>query len=364
MARALIAALRKSGQAVELASRLRSFDRAGDPVRQRRIEALGGQLARRLVQRYRRRPPSGWPRAWLTYHAYHKSPDWLGPAMSQGLGIPYLIVEASFAPKQAGGPWAHGHATSERAIRAADVVLSLTRVDAEGLRPLIVPPAELRLLPPFLDPAPFQAAASERARHRAALAERLGLDPAVPWLLVVAMMRADVKRESYLLLAEALARLTDRPWRLIALGEGPARPEIEAALRTLGPERVVFGGVVTDDDLAAWYAATDLFVWPALREAYGLAMLEAQASGLPVVAGRDGGVTEVVRDGVTGILCPPRDAQAFAAAVVALLDDPARRAAMAARAQAFVAAERSLDRAARTLAGALADAEAIREARR
>jgi len=364
MARALMAALRQSGHAVELASRLRSFDRDGDLRRQQRIERLGQRAADRLLERYRRRPPSARPCAWLTYHAYHKSPDWLGPAVSRGLGIPYLIAEASFAPKQARGRWGLGHEAAKQAIRAADVVLALTGLDAEGLAPLIAPPAELRRLPPFLDPAPFQAAASERVRHRAALAERLCLDPTVPWLLAVAMMREDVKRDSYLLLAEALAKLADRPWRLIALGEGPARPEIEAALRALGPERVVFGGVVSERELAAWYAAADLFVWPAVREAYGLAMLEAQASGLPVVAGREGGVSEVVQDGVTGILCAPRDARAFADAVAALLDDPARRAAMAARARAFVAGERSLARAVGTLTDALTAAQSIREARR
>jgi glycosyltransferase involved in cell wall biosynthesis len=83
-----------------------------------------------------------------------------------------------------------------------------------------------------------------------------------------------------------------------------------------------------------------------------------------VVAGREGGVSEIVQDGVTGILCAPRDARAFADAVAALLDDPARRGAMAARAQAFVAGERSLARAVGTLTDALTAAQSIREARR
>src|SRR5690606_7878958 len=204
MARALLAALRLAGGPVELASRLRSYDRDGDARRQHRIEALGARLAARLVRRYSGRPPEERPRAWLTYHAYHKSPDWLGPAVTGALGIPYLLAEASFAPKQEGGPWARGHAATARAIRAADVVLALTARDAECLAPLIAPPAELRRLPPFIDPAPFRATRTGRARHRAAAAARFALDPEVPWLLAVAMMRADVKRRSYALLAEAL----------------------------------------------------------------------------------------------------------------------------------------------------------------
>ena len=362
MARALLSALASAAPPVELASRLRSYDRGGDPVRQRRIEALGERLAGRLLRRYRASATP--PCAWLTYHVYHKSPDWLGPAVAAALDIPYLLAEASFAPKQAGGPWARGHAASERAIRQADVVLALTARDAACLAPLIAPPAELRRLPPFLDPKPYQAAAAQRDRHRAALAARFNLDPDQPWLLAVAMMRTDVKCHSYLLLADALGRLRNRSWQLLAVGDGPARPAIEAALQRLGPARVAFAGEVPEAALAAYYAAADLYVWPAVREAYGLAMLEAQAAGLPVIAGGEGGVADVVRDGVTGLLTEARDPAAFALAVDRLLAEPELRRMMGAAAARFVARERSLRQAAATLAEALAAAQQIRAARR
>jgi glycosyltransferase involved in cell wall biosynthesis len=363
MARSLLMALAAAGYRTELASRLRSYDWAGDPLRQHRLRSLGERVGDRLLCRYTARAPNERPSAWLTYHAYHKSPDWLGPRVTEGLGLPYLLAEASFAPKQASGPWREGHLASERAIRRADVVLALTRVDAESLAPLVAPPAELRLLLPFLDPAPFQAARAERARHRAGLAARFGLDPVSPWLLAIAMMREDVKRDSYLLLARALARLKDRPWQLLVVGDGPARVEIESELLRLGRERVRLAGAMAEPDLPACCAAADLFVWPAIREAYGLAILEAEASGVPVVAGRDGGVEEVVRDGVTGILTPPRDLEAFASATASLLDDPERRRAMGDRAARFVADERNLSGAAATLASAIEAARAIREAR-
>jgi glycosyltransferase involved in cell wall biosynthesis len=363
MARALIVALDRAGWTVEVASRLRSWDGRGDLCHQHRIASLGARIADRLARRYAALPPAARPAAWLTYHAYHKSPDWLGPVLAPQLGIPYVLVEPSFAPKQAGGPWAFGHGASEHAIGIADVVLAMTEVDAAGLAPLVAPPAQLRRLPPFLDPGPFQEAAAGRAGHRAALAARLGLDPAPPWLLTVAMMRADVKLDSYRLLATALARLLDRPWRLLIAGEGPARGEVEAAMAALGPGRVAFAGAVSEGDLRACCAACDLFVWPALREAYGLAMLEAAAAGLPVVAGRDGGVAEVVRDGVTGVLVPPRDATAFAAAITDLLERPDDRARLGRAAAAFVAGERSLDHAAAVLDDALLAAARIRKAR-
>jgi glycosyltransferase involved in cell wall biosynthesis len=363
MARSLLTALAAAGYRTELASRLRSYDWAGDPLRQHRLRTVGGRMADRLVRRYANRAEETRPAAWLTYHAYHKSPDWLGPGVTEALGLPYLLAEASFAPKQASGPWREGHLASERAIRSADVVLALTRVDAESLAPLVVPPAELRLLLPFLDPAPFQAARAERPRHRAELAARFGLDPKAPWLLAVAMMREDVKRDSYLLLAHALARLTDRPWQLLVVGDGPARVEIEAELLRLGRQRVRLAGAMAEPDLPACYAAADLFVWPAIREAYGLAMLEAEASGMPVIAGRDGGVEEVVRDGVTGMLTPPRNPEALASAAASLLDDPEQRRAMGDQAARFVAGERGLVSAAAILASAIEAARAIREAR-
>ncbi|HEY5599013.1 MAG TPA: glycosyltransferase, partial [Kiloniellales bacterium] len=85
------------------------------------------------------------------------------------------------------------------------------------------------------------------------------------------------------------------------------------------------------------------------NEAYGMALLEAQAAGLPVLAGASGGVAAIVRDGLTGVLTPPGDTAAFAAAIAALLAAPERRRAMAAAALATVAAEHCLDRAAARL---------------
>jgi glycosyltransferase involved in cell wall biosynthesis len=361
MAQALMDALRRTGQRVELACRLRSYDRDGDPLRQQRLQALGERCVTKLLRRYQHEHDQ--PQAWITYHGYHKAPDWLGPAVSAALRIPYLMIEASFAPKQLSGPWALGHRATEQALRQADVVIGLTTVDLECLAPLVAPPAQLRHLPPFLDPAAYALARTARENHRAEIAAGWRLDPAQPWLLTVAMMRQDVKRDSYLLLAEALERIRDRPWQLLMIGDGPARAEIEAAFAPLGEGRAVSAGALPEAGLPACYAACDLYVWPAVREAYGLAMLEAQAAGLPVVAGREGGVPEVVQHNVTGVLTPSRDPGEFARAVEALLADPDRRRRMAEAASRFVAGQRSLDQAAQALNASLRDARAIRATR-
>ena len=352
MARLLIHALELAGHEVELASRLRSRDADGDPARQTRLGFIGAGLAYRLLRRYRSQPPEAWPQAWLTYHLYYKAPDYIGPMVASLLGIPYLVAEASVAHKRAGGPWDIGHQATLYALEQAATVIALNPLDAECLPD----PARVRFLMPFLDPAPFRAAAEGRAEARAILARRHGLDPDQPWLLAVAMMREGDKLASYRLLAEALRRLPDPDWQLVVAGGGPARGEVASAFAGAGADRVCFLGKVPPDDLPGLYAACDLMAWPAINEAYGMALLEAQAAGLPVVAGRCGGVPVIVRDGETGILTGPGDAAAFTAAVHGLLGDTAARQRMAGAAAAAVAADHGLDSAAKRLDAILREA--------
>lgn len=354
MARAFRDLLASLGYEVELASRLRSFDRVGDRARQERIGALGVRLAGRLVARYRRRPASLQPALWLTYHLHHKAPDWLGPVVAKALGIPYIVAEASLAPRQAEGPWTFGYEASRKAIGAADLVLAMTHKDLVGLALSLGTGVRLQHFPPFLDTAPLVATASERTGARATLAETLRLDPGQPWLLAVAMMRDDVKRLSYELLAASLRRVTSRRWSLILVGDGVARPQVEGCFAPLGTERVRFVGALEPQALAGIYAAADLYVWPACGEAYGMALLEAQAAGLPVVAGAEGGVADVVAHGETGILVEPRQQRALAAAISSLLAQPTWRRRLGQRAQARAIAVHDVGAARERLARALA----------
>jgi glycosyltransferase involved in cell wall biosynthesis len=345
MGRALIAALERAGHDVRLASRFRSFD-AGDAARQARLRDLGRRLADRLCRRY----AGSWrPDLWFTYHLYHKAPDWLGPAVSGHLGIRYVLAEASHAPKQAGGRWALGHAAAADAIRLAARIFQPNPADAECVAPLLAAPNRQVALPPFLDTGRFRAPG--RPESRAAAAD-FNLDTEALWLLTVAMMRADQKLESYRLLAEALSGIGHLPWTLIIAGVGPAEAEVRQAFARFG-ERVRWVGLLDPDVLARLYRAADLFVWPAIKESYGVALLEAQAAGLPVVAGRSGGVAAVVADGETGLLPPEGDARAFAAAVAALAGDAPRRARMAAAAEARAAREHDIAGAAALLDGHL-----------
>lgn len=318
VARLLVEALRRGGATVDLASAFRSYDR-GDAMRQKRLQKLGAALAERLITRYRADPATR-PDLWFTYHLYHKAPDHLGPIVAAALGIPYVVAEASHAPKQAGGRWDTGYRAAGSAIAVADRIYCLNPADAACLLPLVRHPGVLAPLPLFIDTAPFQRDAAARRAARAALAAEFGLDPAVPLLLTVAMMREDQKLASYRVLAEALAGLGASPWNLVVVGTGPAEASVRAAMAGLP---VHFAGLRQGQALRDAYAGADLFVWPAVKEAVGLVFLEAAASGLAVVAGRSGGIDTLLDDGVSGLIVPAGDAVATRAALARLLADPA-----------------------------------------
>lgn len=343
VARLLIDALRLAGHEPFLASHLRSFDPIGRAFRQKKLAAHGRQAAERLIARWRTRPDTA-PGLWFTYHLYYKAPDWLGPQVSAALGIPYIVAEASFAPKRAGGPWDIGHRAVEAALRGADRVIGLNTADRETILPLLPDPCRFVTLPPFLDGQLYGAVAPSPASGKGS---GRGLSP-LPRLMTVAMMRPGDKLASYRVLGAALARVLDLDWSLEVIGDGPAHAAVHAALAPLG-ERVTYAGALPGQQIATKLAVADIFVWPAINEAFGMALLEAQASALPVVAGQSGGVGDIVADSVTGLLAPPGDDAAFAAALRTLIADPVRRAAMGAAARDKVCREHALPSAATRL---------------
>ncbi len=353
MGRLLIQAIEAAGGSVQQASDFRSYDGRGDADRQLAVRREGAALAAELIEQYRRLGKDRRPTAWFTYHLYHKAPDWLGPAVSAALDIPYLVAEASFAPKRQDGPWDLGHDAAAKAIAAAHWVFCLTRLDMACVEPLIPGHHHLRYLPPFLDPLPFAQASTERT----AVASRFGLDIARNWLLAVAMMRPGDKLDSYHRLGAALSLLDGDDWQLLVIGDGSARDEAAAALAPMSERdkgKIVLAGALSPAELPIIYAACDLYLWPGVGEAYGMAYLEAQAAGLPVVAGNERGVPDVVCHDRTGLLTPPGDDAAFAAATRRLLDDDGLRHKLSKGASSFVNQERTVAAAAGIIGEALA----------
>lgn len=328
LARAFVHALRTGGNRVSIAALLRSWEGRGDARRQAAIAARGHTIAEALVRRWRHEPPD----LWFTYHLYHKAPDWIGPQVSRALSIPYVVAEASIADKQRDGRWHPGYTASLDAVQNAAAIICLNPGDREAL--LRYRGAEaIHLLKPFHE---RPQAVAEVGRHP------------VPRLIAVGMMRAGDKLESYRQLAEVLQQVADRDWRLTVVGDGEQRNTVEALFREQA-ERVTFTGRLPPDRVQLALAQHDLCVWPAHNEALGMALLEAQLCGVPVVAGGTSGVATVVEHGVTGLLSEPGDTAGMADAVRQLLGDQLRLQTMAHAAQRRAGAQHSVEAAAQAL---------------
>ncbi|MGX7707391.1 glycosyltransferase family 4 protein [Methylobacterium sp. Gmos1] len=141
-------------------------------------------------------------------------------------------------------------------------------------------------------------------------------------------------RKGYDVLVRALATLTDLDWSLTIVGSLDRAPDCAAALREQIAaaglrDRITLAGAVTPETLDRLTGEADLAVSASLFEGYGMALAEALARGLPLVATSGGAAAETVPAGA-GLPVPPGDAPALAAALRALVADPARRAAAAA----------------------------------
>ncbi len=172
------------------------------------------------------------------------------------------------------------------------------------------------------------------AADRAALRRGLGLDSDRRYVVAVARFHP-VKDHATLLRGFARAATTRPGVELLLAGDGPLRGDLERLAGGLGVAgRVRFLGV--RKDVPALLQAADLFALTSVSEAASLTLLEAMASRRAVVVTNVGGNPEIVRDGVEGLLVPRGDADAVAAAVGGLLDDPDRAAAMGAAGRARV----------------------------
>ena len=359
IARLFLKALSASGHHVEVASRFRSREAKGDEQRQARLRDIGQRLAERLVRRWQKRLPDERPDVWFTYHLYYKAPDWLGPYVSRALGIPYLVAEASYAPKRGRPPWLMVHNAVGQAIQQADAIVALNSDDMGCVLPLLGSnTGRVRQIAPFMDARRFRPGASKPAL-RARFQEQLGLRPGAVLMTCVAMMREGDKLASYQMLADVTRKLAAGSWQLLVIGDGVARAEVEQAFAAVR-EHVVFVGLKQGQELADMLGACDLYLWPAVNEAFGMAFLEAQACGLPVVAAHTRGVPDVVDDGKTGLLCS-LDVDALASATRKLIADERARTNLSAMARVYVLQRHDIHSASQQLNAVLASLKSTAE---
>ncbi len=223
--------------------------------------------------------------------------------------------------------------------RAAEAVLATDHALVAPVRThLAIDPARIHVVPNAVDLASIDRARAAATGPAAALRARLGL--AAGERLFVSVGRLE-ENKGFHVLASALGQLRHRPggaggWRWALIGDGPFRPRIAGAIDAAGlGSRVQLAGRVGEAELAAWYAAADLFVHPTLYEGSSLVTLEAMAYGKPVVATRAGGLPDKVRPGETGWLVEPGSPPALAGALADALqhgDDTLARYGAAGRA--------------------------------
>jgi glycosyltransferase involved in cell wall biosynthesis len=198
-----------------------------------------------------------------------------------------------------------------------DVVYAPSRATVEELVARGIPESKVKTYPRGVDVGRFHPA------KRNGFFKRYAAGPGLKLLYV-----GRVSREKDLhVLAEAFRKLRSlrRDLELIVVGDGPYLAEMKQALRGLP---AVFTGVLDGEDLAAAYASSDIFVFPSATDTFGNVVLEAQASGLPVIVTDKGGPRENMVPDRTGLVVAAGDADALARAVLHLADSPERLSRM------------------------------------
>ena len=175
----------------------------------------------------------------------------------------------------------------------------------------------------------------------------LGLAPDLPVVGLVA--RLDHWAKGHRELFQAMALLKERyPMQALIVGGGRREAEMRDLAASLNLTQVVhFLGY--REDIPDLLAAMDIFTLPSYGEGVSLAMLEAMAAGLPIIVSRVGGLPEIVQDGETGLLIPPRDPEALAEGLARLLAQPAWARSLGEKARAQVEQNFSFERLARDL---------------
>lgn len=237
-------------------------------------------------------------------------------------------------------------------VALVDHVVTVSRFVADYLAAAGVPAARITAVPTGIDLARYQTTVPGSLRAE------LGLPETAPLIGTVAILR---RKKGHAELLDAVPRVLARfpEAHFVFAGDGPQAANLARRIAELGLGRNVHL-LGLRRDVVNVLASLDLFVLPTHQEALGTAFIEAGAMGVPAIATRVDGVPEVVKEGTTGLLVQLGDSAALAAAITALLDDPARRQAMGAAARAWTATRFSREA---MIDGMLAVYEKVRAAR-
>jgi len=243
-------------------------------------------------------------------HAHsRRGADWLGGLAARAAGVPAVVSRRVDNPE----PPRPGRMKYRLFAR----VITISAGIADVVRALGVPARKVVCIPSAVNRAGV-------ARDRAAFAEAFGV-PADALVIGVVAQLIERKGHRDVLAALPAIRAVHPEVRVLFFGRGPSEGDLRAAVRAEGLDDIVtFAGF--RDDMTRWLPCLDLVVHPAYMEGLGVALLEASAAGVPIVAARAGGIPEAVADGVNGCLFTPGDVDALRDRVIALAGDPAERA--------------------------------------
>ena len=264
----------------------------------------------------------------------------LGMRLKRHYGTPLVVHERSVQRLEMARNHLRRGKAYRRILRAADVVITENENMAASLREM--EPA-IRHLEVFKQPGMNPAETSGLERKR---------PPALVGKQVILSVGALSRRKGHEVLVRAVAELgpefPDLACRII--GEGPERPRLEELVDRLGLSGIVaLLGRRSHAEVLGEMSWCDIFALPSWGEAGGTVYGEAMQFGKPIIACAGEGITEIVQDGVQGLLVPARDSSKLAEALRGLLADPVRRERMGARARELAAAELSYPKLAERL---------------
>jgi glycosyltransferase involved in cell wall biosynthesis len=255
-----------------------------------------------------------------------------GRILGRLAGVPVIIAHEHWSSKSQREVWVDRllYRLSDRILVPSEASKRMV-MEMEG-----IPGRHLHVIYNGIDRAQF-APCSDRTETR----NELGIPNGTQVIGTVGRLSAEKGGVDLLIRAVSRLRSEHPQVRLVIVGDGPLREGLEEVAARLG-EDVIFTGTRTD--VARLLNAMDLFVLPSLHEAFPIAILEAMAVRLPVVATRVGGVPEVIRDGTTGLLVPPNDEQALHQALRRLLAEPQFAGSLAQAGQKYVYEHFTIDK--------------------